>query len=297
MHDDHRGYFRFTSKSRVQKAINSLVGIIDGISIDAEINSREMAFLQLWLTENREIASAHPFNELMPILHDIVVEGVISDDRKQDILWLCENLRSPDFVYGTAAEMQRLQALLGGIASDGEISKQELDGLSTWLAEHGQLATLWPYDETVSLVTSVLEDGKISPREHETLKSFFSEFIAILDDRTIKNPAVVVGQQIMGVCAVQPSISFEGAEFCFTGASERYTRSVFSELIEERGGLVVDDISHYLNYLIVGAKGNPCWMYACYGRKVEKAVKLRKQGARLLIVHEHDLHNTMMDAS
>ncbi|RNJ48467.1 BRCT domain-containing protein [Methylocystis hirsuta] len=296
MHDDHRNYYRFTSKHRVQKAINSLVGIIDGISIDAEINDREIAFLELWLNENREIASAHPFNELMPILRDTVVEGAISDDKKQDIIWLCENLRSPDFVYGTAADMQRLQSLLGGIASDGKISKQELEGLSTWLAEHEGLATLWPYDETVSLVTNVLEDGKISIREHELLMSFFSEFTAILDDRTIRNPAISVDQLIMGVCAVEPAILFQGSEFCFTGASERYTRSIFSELIEERGGFVVDDISNYLTYLVVGAKGNPCWMYACYGRKIEKAVKLRKQGARLLIVHENDLHNAMIDA-
>lgn len=35
-------------------------------------------------------------------------------------------------------------------------------------------------------------------------------------------------------------------------------------------------------------KGNPCWAYACYGRKIEKAMELRKKGAQILIVHEAD---------
>jgi len=38
MHPDHIPYFGFTPKSRLDKAIKSLVGIIEGISIDAEIN-------------------------------------------------------------------------------------------------------------------------------------------------------------------------------------------------------------------------------------------------------------------
>lgn len=33
---------------------------------------------------------------------------------------------------------------------------------------------------------------------------------------------------------------------------------------------------------------NPCWAYACYGRKVEQAIGLRKAGSQLLLVHEAD---------
>ena len=48
------------------------------------------------------------------------------------------------------------------------------------------------------------------------------------------------------------------------------------------------------DFLIIGADGNPCWAYACYGRKVEKAVHLRKQGSRLLIVHENDFWDAVV---
>ncbi len=47
---------------------------------------------------------------------------------------------------------------------------------------------------------------------------------------------------------------------------------------------------------MVGAKGNPCWAFACYGRKVEEAMALRKAGNRLLIVHENDFFDALEDA-
>ena len=50
----------------------------------------------------------------------------------------------------------------------------------------------------------------------------------------------------------------------------------------------MNSVSKKTNYLIVGDDGNPCWAYACYGRKVEKAINLRKEGAQIIIVHEND---------
>jgi NAD-dependent DNA ligase len=94
---------------------------------------------------------------------------------------------------------------------------------------------------------------------------------------------------------VCPEVSFEGTKFCFTGASSKYTRADFSALVKRLGGDVVGSVSASLNYLVIGADGNPCWAYACYGRKVEKAVELRKQGARILLVHEHDFHDAVAD--
>jgi len=51
MHTDHRGYFKYTGRSRLEKSINSLLGIIEGISVDSLINRTEVEFLNLWLAE------------------------------------------------------------------------------------------------------------------------------------------------------------------------------------------------------------------------------------------------------
>ena len=295
MHTDHREYFKFTGRSRLDKAINSLIGLVEGISIDGSINESEIGFLCLWLQENREVRNQHPFTELMPVVEMAIADGVLTDDERQDILWLCEKLKSTEYFDATTADIQRLHALMAGITSDGTITETELRGLSAWLADHDQLKTCWPYDEVDSLITTVLADGKIDDAEHQLLQNFFGEFVAVLDNRTIVSPKINEKTTLVGLCAVCPEIEFSGSKFCFTGASAKYSRTEFTSLVKRLGGEVVGAVSSTLNYLVIGADGNPCWAYACYGRKVEKAVELRKQGARILLVHEYDFHDAVAD--
>jgi hypothetical protein len=295
MHTDHRGYFKYTGRSRVEKSLNSLLGIIEGISVDSLINRTEVEFLNLWLAEHKELKDRHPYNELLPVVESAIADGVLTSDEKQDILWLCERLRSTEFFDETTADIQRLHAILGGIAADGAITEAELKGLSEWLSDHEHLTTCWPYEEVGSLITGVLSDKKIDSTEQKLLKEFFTEFTSILDSRTIVSPKLTIGGNVVGLCAVCPEIAFSDRRFCFTGTSCKYTRSEFSKLIKQLGGEVVNSVSAKLDYLIIGADGNPCWAYACYGRKVEKAVELRKSGARLLLVHENDFHDAVAD--
>lgn len=295
MHTDHADYLRYTGKSRLDKSLNSLLGLVAGIAIDSSINAREVEFLRTWLQEHEHVAESHPYNELIPIVNAALADGVLTDDEKEDILWLCEKLRSTEYYDLVTVDMQRLHAMLGGIAADGMISAQELRGLSSWLSEHQHLARCWPYDEVCSLVSMVLADGRIEQDEHRMLMGFFAEFTAVLDDRTISNPLIQDSIIVTGLCAICPEINFNDSIFCFTGASQRFTRTEFSEVVSRHGGTVVNSVSKKLDYLIIGADGNPCWAFACYGRKVERAVELRREGARLLIVHENDLLDALAD--
>lgn len=296
MHPDHRSYLRFTTHSRLEKSINSLLGIIEGISIDGHINPTEKGFLDVWLQEHQELQGRHPYNELMPVVGAAIEDGVLTTDERQDIIWLCERMRSTDFFDQVTADLQRLHAITGGIASDGRILEAELRGLSDWLAQHEHLRTCWPYDEVCSVVTSVLADGRMDAAEHDFLQKFFAEFVAVLDDRVITNPTIDPTVSLVGLCSVCPEIRFAGTTFCFTGASSRLTRVQFIELVERLGGRAVQSVTRNVDYLVIGAEGNPCWAYACYGRKVEAAVKLRKAGARIVLVHEHDFHDAVADS-
>ena len=295
MHDDHKEYFKFTGRARLDKAVNSLIGLIEGISIDGQINEREIAFLNFWLRDNGNLRKSHPYNELIPVVEQALTDNVLSDDERQDILWLCEKLRSTEYYDVTTTDIQRLHTIMAGIISDGIITKGELTALSSWLINHDHLKSCWPYDEVDRLITSVLSDGRIDDIEQKMLKQFFSEFIVLADDKTITSPTIQEGGSLVGVCSVCPEITFTGMKFCFTGASYKYTRSEFSHMVSRFGGEVVNSVSNRLNYLVIGADGNPCWSYACYGRKVEKAVELRKQGTKILLVHENDFHDAVAD--
>ena len=295
MNAEYRPYFHFTGPGRLEKAINSLIGLIEGVAIDGVINGAEVSFINTWLHENVELKNHHPFTELMPVVAEAIADGTLTNEERLNILWLCEKLRSTGFFNAATADMQRLHGLMAGIVSDSEITEAELRGLSLWLAEHEHLRTCWPYDEVDSLITSVLRDGRIDDRERVQLHNFFGEFVALADNRTIVSPQLIQGESFLGLCAVCPEMSFEGRRFVFTGASSKYSRTQFRSAVERLGGRVSESVSNKTDYLIIGADGNPCWAFACYGRKVEMAVTLRKQGARLLLVHENDFHDALID--
>ena len=233
MHPDHQQYFKSTPKARFDKSVNTLLGIVEGITIDGSFNNSEVSFLNLWLMEYADVQDKHPFTELIPVVQEAVVDGILTQDEHDDIVWLCERLRSTEFFDKTTADLQRLHAILGGIISDGQITEAELHGLSTWLEDHDHLKTCWPYDEISSLITSVLQDQIIDDQELQLLKNFFSEFIAVMDDRTITSPFIEESQHIVGLCAVCPEIEFIGCKFCFTGASSRHTRSALVATVEK----------------------------------------------------------------
>lgn len=297
MESGARSYFHFTGKGRLEKSINSLLGLLEGIAIDGKVTSGEVAMLRMWLGDHQEVATLHPFSELVPAVAAAVSDGVLEPEEREDLVWLCQRLKSTEFYDMVTADLQRLHALVGGIASDGVISTEEMRGLSNWLAEHEHLRTCWPYDEIETLTTKVLGDGQIDEAEQSMLRDFFTEFLAVLDDRTIVRPVAFDGpeQTIGALCAVAPEVTFSERTFCFTGASSKYKRSDFEALVRRLGGEPVGGVTAKLNYLVIGAEGNPCWAFACYGRKVEKAVALRRKGTRVVILHENDFHDAVHD--
>ncbi len=285
-----------TTRLRLEGAINSLLGLIEGISIDSSINPTEVDFLRSWLAEHADVAERHPFNELVPLVTASIADGRLSEEERLDIHWLCERLRSTNFTSSTGADLQRLSALVGGIAADGLVNEEEVRRLGEWLQCHQSLRTCWPYDEIVALVSHVLRDGKIDSDEKATLESFFAEFAAGLDDGPPNDVDAAHSQTLIGVCAVCPEISFQGSLFCFVGASKQFSHDDFHDLVSRLGGRSTTALTANVDYLVVGAEGNPCWSFACYGRTVERAIELRKSGARLALVHEFDFNDAVADS-
>lgn len=288
-------YRKFTGKAEFEKAINSLLGLIEGIAIDSKINHQEIHFLTAWLDDHRINSGKHPFNELFPVVEQAVSDGVLTEDEKANILWLCKRMTSSDYFDSATADLQKLHALIAGIASDGEISVEELKGLSEWVQDHDHLKRRWPYDEIESLITSTLADKRIDAEEHKGLMRFFGEFVSLYDSKTIVRPVLLEGSNLVGVCAMCPEITFANAVFCFSGLSSKFTRDDFELLVSNLGARAVNRISKKVHYLVVGADGNPCWAYACYGRKIEEAIELRKAGHPIVIVHENDFHDAVAD--
>lgn len=291
---DELSYYRYTGPQRLEKAIHTLEGMLAGFAADSVISREELQILRGWLDSHAEFAGRHPFNEIIPALNEALHDGALSHEEHTDLMWLCQKFTCNNKYFDAiTAEMQRLHGLMAGISFDGKITKRELEGLQEWLNEHADLRTCWPYDELESLIATVLADGVIDVHEHAALMAFFAEFATQTGHRSVKLPDDDSFSTVKGVCALSPEIEFVDRLFCFTGRSERLPRKQLQLLVEERGGKFSSSLVKSVDYLVIGADGNPCWAYSCYGRKVEEAIKHRKEGSSILLVHEYDFWDSV----
>lgn len=284
-----------TVKARADKAINSLKGILLGIISDEKIDSYEMKELQLWAIEHHDLVNRNPFREFMLLIENTVSNDIPSKEAIEDLYWLCQKYEHDSIYYkGITSDLQQLQGIFHGILSDGELNDTEIFKLHEWLSENEHLSSYYPYDEIRSLVLSIVSDKKIDQEERILLMAFIKQFVE-LSNSNIKNSidSITEDVSISGICAVDPEIIFENKTFCVTGILSRGTRTELENAIKNKGGIPVNSISKKTDYLIIGDTSNACWSYACYGRKVEKALDLRKSGHTVVLVHEFDVFDAI----
>ena len=171
-------YRKYTSPAELHKAVNTLRGLVAGITTDRAVSDDEINELSNWCLVNSKFSSRHPFSELIPKIKEIYEDGIITEEESADILWLCNNFVSDSDYYDLiTSSIQFLSGLMHGIMADGEISDKEVYALSDWVRTNEYLSGCYPFDELESLICTVLADGKIDDDERNILKSFFSNFI------------------------------------------------------------------------------------------------------------------------
>jgi len=283
---------KFTNRSELEKALNTLEGILLGISIDQKISSQEIAALNSWCNTHYAFVGQPVVAELVEAVRQAIHDGVVTAEERENIIWFANQVRGNSIYWNVvSAELQILQGIMHGVLSDGAIEAEELKNLQKWIFENEQLTGSYPYDELSSLLVSVLKDGKVDSDELKVLKVFFSEFvdtssISALDLEELAKLKSEV--QIAGICSLDPEVSFRGNTFCFTGISSRAKRSDIAKIIENKSGIFNNNIVKATKYLVYGDETNPVWAYSCYGRKVEQALAMRKSGSDIKIVHEAD---------
>ena len=293
---DSNEYMKYCSPGIVDKALNSLEGVLKGISFDGKIKFSEVEKLNHWCELYAEYASRSPFDEIISFISKCLEDDILTSEEIEDILWLCDNFKASSKYYGIiTSDIQKLHGILIGIAADGIIVDEEVHKLEQWLKENSQLEKTYPYEELCSLLSVVLADKKIDENERQMLKEYFNEFVdPSISTTYINNENYIKSNiSISGICSLNPEVIFSGKRFCFTGASQRTKRSEIAKIIVTYGGVFIDSVSKKLDYLVIGDNGNPCWAYTCYGRKVEQAISLRKEGCPVLIIHENDFWNAI----
>lgn len=287
----------YTSKARADKAISSLKGILLGINLDNEVNEKEINELQQWVVAHNDLIERNPFNEFMTIINQTISNKIPPTETIEDLFWLCQKYEGDNYYYNAVTtDLQTLQGLCHGILSDGVITDKEIFDLNKWLSENEHLNTYYPYDEIRSLVLSIVSDGKIDEEERVVLKAYFNQFVKLQDselqDQINKD---TIDVKITGHCTSEPNVEFPRKTFCITGVLKRGNRETLQGQIRKLGGIPTESVTKKTDYLIVGDNGNHAWAFSCYGRKVEKAINLRKEGHTITLIHEFDFSDIIDD--
>lgn len=293
-------YRQFTKPSELHKAVNTLRGLVAGMSSSGDVNEREIQELTNWCLLHAELKDRHPFSELIPVIETALEDRVIDEEERRNILWLCSNFVDNSSYYNiVTSSIQFLHGLVHGIMADTEISDSEIHALKSWVDANDYLQGTYPFDELNTLLHAILEDKIVTEDERNTLLAFCSNIVDFRDSTNLNEPDFAALRQrysVSGICAYCPEITFEKKIFCFTGESYRATRAEMAKDIEKLGGIFRAAVSSRTDYLVVGNAGNPCWAYSCHGRKIEEAMALRKEGGKVQIINETDFWDAIWDA-
>lgn len=295
-----REYRSFTKPAELHKAINTLRGIVAGISCNDGVSTDEIHELTHWCSLHAHLRDRHPFSELLPVIESSIQDGRIDEEEQQDILWLCGNfVGSASYYDAMTSSIQFLNGLVHGIMADHQLGNGEIDTLKLWLDTNDFLQGTYPFDELSSMVHTIVEDKVITDEERNSLLAFMSNLVEFKDSyNLVEADFAELRRQysVGGICAYCPDVEIKGKLFCFTGESYRSTRSEIKAEVERLGGSFRNSVSKNTDYLVVGNAGNPCWAYSCYGRKIEEAMALRKAGAKLQIINETDFWDAIWDS-
>lgn len=179
---------------------------------------------------------------------------------------------------------QSLGALLGitqGFLADRHLANEEIQFLQQWLANHTTIRTVWPGDVIYQRVQAVMADGIVTEEERahlaDTLQSLVGGTLKQLADETHVTQLLPFET---------PQIGFASSTFCLTGNFVFAPRKVCENTITMRGGSVKSSPSNKLNFLVIGGLGSPEWKHGSFGTKIEAAMRMKREGAAIAIVHE-----------
>jgi len=188
-------------------------------------------------------------------------------------------------LYFERVQRRLISELLGvckGIVCDGEVTPGEALSLKRWIAGHPDVSVGYPGNVLAERLLRIFADGHIDEDERNELGE-------LLQDVTGETPE---HDQPMNLSArlplddPPPTILFDGYEYVFTGRMLYGTRRHCEQAVTERGARVGETVTQRTGFLVVGPIASKAWLESTHGRKIMRAVELRRDGQPVRIVSE-----------
>jgi hypothetical protein len=171
-----------------------------------------------------------------------------------------------------------------GVLADGHCSSDEAGYLKSWIERNSAFANKFPYDVLYRRLTDALVDGVIDSDEESDLLGTLSRFVG---GETFNTEAEVASlSSALPLDEPAPLLLFRDAIVVVTGTFAFGRRAAVIDALEQRGAHAISAPTKRTRYLVIGKIGSRDWIHSSYGRKIERAVELKREGVPLAIVSE-----------
>ena len=277
----------FSFSKEKQRALYGLRGILCGVVADQKLNEKEFLFLDAWLQSQQFLADDGEVLQILSRVGDILQEGQISPDDLQQMRELINTFiaRTEQDVPAKADQVNELMGFLTGIASDGVLNDSEVVALQSWLDRHSSIRMSWPASVITDRLDVILDDGVLSEEERndllQTLRRITSSAV---------NPTGISYEASTEVWEdAVDNVEIAGRVFCLTGDFVSGDRSTVETMLRLKGAELSPNVNKNVSYLVIGTLASRDWLYTSHGRKIEKALLLRRQNVAITVITERTL--------
>lgn len=277
--------FSFSKEKR--RALNGLRGILSGVVADQKLNEKEFLFLDAWLQSQQFLADDEEVKQILASVGDILADGVVSPAELRQMRDLINGflIRTEDDQQGKVDKINELMGFITGVASDGVLNDSEVDALSNWLNSHHSVREIWPASVIVERLDVILEDGVISEEERDDLLQTMH--------RVTSTAARQTGISYEASTEVweddTDTIDFSDSVFCLTGDFVSGDRAAVETMLRLKGAQLSPNVNKSVDYLVIGTLASRDWLYTPHGRKIEKALLLKRQDIHITVITERTM--------
>ncbi|MEY4385640.1 MAG: hypothetical protein RLY20_923 [Verrucomicrobiota bacterium] len=179
--------------------------------------------------------------------------------------------------------VDQLTGICAGILSDGVVNQKEAAFFADWVKTHVPLQPAWPFTDILKRLDRIFADGVCDDEEREELRQVMTALCGIKDNA---KPSETYSTSLP-LDNPPPAVMFDGKRFHVTGQFAFGSRTKVIDAIKNRGGVGLDSSpTRDAHYLVIGVFASQAWATTTFGRKIERAVELRKSGSGIAIISE-----------
>ena len=142
-----------------------------------------------------------------------------------------------------------------GVLADNRLVTKEIEFLRDWLRRHPRVAGSYPAKGLFIRICEMLEDSTIDEEEEKELFNHLYELTGSQKSKTTKSSLKTLEGKVAKPAFTDPSpkIVFEGKSFFLYGRFIIGTEEWLGNLVAERGGNLLPELTAEADFCIIGA--------------------------------------------